>query len=74
MIKDAYEIARSGDDVLLVSKEDLKKLGDMATLTQIYRDGEYLKPIPLQVLLKFLYYVEETDPPVKWVDPNGNDS
>lgn len=65
------EIARSGNDVILVAQADLKQLQDIETKAQIWRPGEgYFSPTPLQVMLKFLYDLTETQPPVPWVEPS----
>ena len=61
-------VARSGDAVLLVSEGEDPRA--MSTLGQMWdpRDG-YGEPNPVQVHLKFLYYIEEVDPPEPWQEP-----
>lgn len=61
------EIARSGDTVILVAAGDLGNLHSISTLAQLWQPATgYGEPKPLQVMLKFLYYVEETKPPQPW--------
>lgn len=74
IINQPYEVGRSGETIILVSASDLSKLQSTETLAQLYRDGTYFEPRPLQQMLKFLYDVEATDPPVKWEVSDGNSS
>lgn len=61
-------VARNGDFVLLVSGDD--DLKDINTLAQTYAPDEgYSATKPLQVWLKFLYYLEEVNPPEPWHEP-----
>ena len=65
-----FEVARSGDAVLLVAQSNLAQLRSIETQAQIWQPGEgYSEAQPLQVMLKFLYYVEDTIPPRPWVEP-----
>lgn len=65
-----YQIADLSDGVLLVARKDLGNLQALTTQAQIYRKGEYSLVQPLQVMLKFLYDVTETNPPIPWVEPS----
>lgn len=69
-----FEIARSGDAVLLVAMRDLAHLHDTKTMAQIWRPGEGYGPLTrLQSMFKFLYHVVDTVPPRPWVEPAGNE-
>lgn len=64
---DPVEVARCGDTVILVAAGDLAKLRDIQTIAQMWQPNTgYGAPKPLQVMLKFLYFVEETTPPRPW--------
>ncbi len=69
-LEDPYQIASLSDGALLVAKRDLGNLQSLATQAQIYRNGEYSLVQPLQVMLKFLYDITESVPPVPWVEPS----
>lgn len=66
-----YKIAALSDGALLVAQKDLSALRSLATQCQIYRDGKYSPLQSLQAVLKFLYDVTETVPPVPWSATNG---
>lgn len=67
VLVDPVEIGRSGDTVILVAADDVDNLHSIRIKAQLWRpDTGYSEPKPLQVMLKFLYYVEETTPPQPW--------
>jgi hypothetical protein len=60
-------VARSGGTAIIVSADDADN--PMADAQVWRRDTGYGSVKPLQVYLKFLYYVEDVIPPVPWVEP-----
>lgn len=70
VVVEPYEIARDGEDVILVARDDLGNLQNIDTMAQLWRPkAGYFKPERLQVMFKFLYDVTETIPPIPWVEP-----
>lgn len=64
-------VARSGNAVLLMAAGG--NPADMGTFGQLWSpDGGYSELRPLQVHLKFLYYVEAVNPPQPWQEPEEN--
>ena len=60
-------IARSGRTMIIVSGDDR---GNPMTGAQLWTPGEgYSEVKPLQVHLKFMYYIEDVDPPEPWSEP-----
>lgn len=64
--------------VVVAELEDLKvltegaKLGDIEALAQTYDDDNgYGEVIKLQVLMKFMYFLDDVDPPREWEDKDG---
>lgn len=70
-LKNPYKIADLSDGALLVAEDDLGRLKSIETKAQIYRKGEYSPVQRLQAMLKFLYDVTETVPPIPWVEPTA---
>lgn len=69
-LSNPMEIARDGEDVILVAAADVGNLQSIDTMAQIWRPGVgYFAPERLQVMLRFLYDFQETVPPVAWVEP-----
>lgn len=60
-------VARSGDMVLIANGDVLDNL-DTDAQTWAPTEG-YSEVKPLQVWLKFLYYLDEVNPPEPWVEP-----
>lgn len=60
-------VARSGPAVLLVSAENLSD--PMADCQKWDKQDGYSDIKPLGVWLKFLYYLEEVNPPEPWHEP-----
>lgn len=66
-LTDPVVVARSGDMVLIANGDVISNLDtDAQTWTPV--EG-YSEVKPLQVWLKFLYYLNEVNPPVPWVEP-----
>lgn len=69
-----YKIASIGDGALLVSGNDLDSLRDIETQAQIWQPQTgYSLCKSLQIMLKFLYELEEIEPE-PWNDPESNKS
>lgn len=55
------------DEVVLIAADGIN---DPMTPAQTWEPGEgYSEVKPLGVWLKFLYYLEEVNPPTPWVEP-----
>lgn len=64
---DPVIVARSGDMVLIANGDVVDNLD---TDAQAWTPTEgYSEVKPLQVFLKFLYYLDEVNPPAPWVEP-----
>lgn len=60
-------VAHNGDMVLLANGD---VVSNFDTDAQTWSPGEgYSSVKPLQVWLKFLYYLEEVNPPQPWIEP-----
>lgn len=60
-------VARSGD-TLIIGEADY--IDNPMTQAQLWTPGEGYSPVrPLQVHLKFLYYLEDVVPPQPWQEP-----
>lgn len=66
-LTDPVIVARNGDMVLITSGDVATNL-DTDAQTWSLEEG-YSEVKPLQMFLKFLYYLEEVRPPQPWIEP-----
>lgn len=66
-LTDPVIVARNGDMALIASGDVVTNL-DTDAQTWSPEEG-YSEVKPLQVWLKFLYYLDEVQPPQPWIEP-----